>query len=152
MNVNSDQFFHLTPDTTFETRLPWSQATDDGEWAEASTKGILRTRHPDLPEHSALVDASRRRSSTMREWSEDTFSFDAMAEVPEEELGVPEGFHVPYWNLRFDRSADPRDWGDPTKSDFHLTHQPLIPDRAPDTGLRERGSTVEFANITIRNR
>jgi hypothetical protein len=83
----------------------------------------------------------------MREWSEDTFSFDAMAEVPEEELGVPEGFHVPYWNLRFDRSADPRDWGDPTKSDFHLTHQPLIPDRAPDTGLRERGSTVEFVNL-----
>jgi hypothetical protein len=44
MNVNSDQFFHLTPDTTFETRLPWGPyidrvTGDDGglpEWMSSS--------------------------------------------------------------------------------------------------------------------
>lgn len=142
MNVNSDQFFHLTPTTTFETRLPWVQDTE----SEASTKGILRTRHPDLPEHSALVGVSRRQSSPTRGWSEDMFSFDdmlsfdALAEVPEEDLGVPVGFHVPYWNLRVDRSADPRDFGDPTKSDFHLTHQRLEPEVVEVNDPRIRGA------------
>lgn len=154
MNVNSDQFFHLTPTTTFETRLPWGPPIDratgeaTGLSDSESTKGILRTRHPDLPEHSALVNVHRRRSSVGRETSE-MFSFDAMTEVPESRLGVPEGFHVPYWNLKFDRNADPRDWGDPTKSDFHLTHQPLVRNLQHGTIYRDIGSTAEFLNQRV---